>query len=219
MEEEHKTWRLEKPPPGFKVIGNQWVYHVKRDATGAINHYRARLVILGNRQRPGVDFFETYAPVAKMASIRIVLAMSACLNLEIHQVDVKSAYLNGEFEANEVIYMKIPQGIKLMDDPTLALHLLYPLYGLCQSGCQWYKKLWEILRDKLRMNCCEVDQAVFFRSEESGLIVIVVHVDDLTIVTSTLELMNEVKDGLKRRLRITDQGEIHWILRISVWRN
>jgi hypothetical protein len=225
MEEEHnalevhKTWRLEKPPPGFKVIGNQWVYHVKRDAAGAINRYRARLVILGNHQRPGIDCFDTYAPVAKIASIRVVLAMAARHDFEIHQIDVKSAYLNREFEANEVIYMKVPQGLKLTNDPSLALRLLRPLYGLRQSGRQWYKKLWEILRDELRMNRCEVDQAVFFRSEETGLIVIVVHVDDLTIVTSTLALMEEVKEGLKKRLRITDQGEIHWILGISIKRD
>jgi hypothetical protein len=70
-------------------------------------------------------------------------------DFEIHQIDVKSTYLNGEFEANKVIYMKVPQGLKLTNDPFLALCLLHLLYGLHQSSHQWYKKLWEILRDEL----------------------------------------------------------------------
>jgi hypothetical protein len=133
--EEHKTWRLEKPPPGANVIGNRWVFVVKRDAGGAVDHHHAWLVAQGFSQIPGVDYFDTYAPVAKLASIRVVLALAMRYDFEIHQVDVKSAYLNGEFEENEVIYMKQPIGLHLTDDKSLALHLLHPLYGLKQSGC------------------------------------------------------------------------------------
>ena len=103
---------------------------MKRDAGGAITRHRARLVAQGFSQVPGVDFFDTYAPVARLASIRVVLAMAARNDMEIHQVDVKSAYLNGEFEEKEVIYMKQPPGATLTEDKTLALRLLQPLYGL-----------------------------------------------------------------------------------------
>lgn len=217
--ESHGTWRLEEPPSGTNVVGCRWVFVVKRDASGAINRYRARLVAQGFSQIPGVDFFDTYAPVAKLASARTVLAFAARYDFEIHQVDVKSAYLNGEFEENEVIYMRLPPGLNLTSNPRLALRLLKPLYGLRQSARHWYRKFWKILRELLRMKQCDVDQAVFFRVEGKDLIIIVTHVDDLTIVTSTVTLMNEVKTQLQKELKITDLGELHWILGIAVKRD
>ena len=225
MEEEHtalaahRTWKLEKPPPGANIVGCRWVFRLKQDASGAIVRYRARLVAQGYSQVPGVDFFDTYAPVANLASIRVVLALAARNDFEIHQIDIKSAYLNGEFEKNEVIYMKLPPGLDLTQDRSLVLRLLRPLYGLRQSGRHWYRKLWQILRDALRMRRCEVDQAVFYRVEGAAVIVIVAHVDDLTIVTSSSALMGEVKSKLSKSLKITDLGEIHWILGISVHRD
>jgi hypothetical protein len=130
-----------------------------------IVHYCARLVAQGFSQIPGVDFLETYAPVAKMASMRVLFAMAARHNFEIHQVDVKGAYLNGEFEEGEVIYMRLPPGINLTDDKTLVLRLLKPIYGLCQSGRHWYRKFSSVLMGPLQMKRCEVDQAVFYRVE------------------------------------------------------
>jgi hypothetical protein len=217
--EAHGTWRLEKPPLGTNVIGSRWVFVAKRDALGAVVRHRARLCAQGCSQVPGVDFFDTYAPVAKLASIRVALAMAARHDHEIHQVDVKSAYLNGEFDEHEVIYMRLPPGLKLTKEKGLALRLLRPLYGLRQSGRHWYRKLSQILKDFLRMERCEVDQAVFFRCEGDTLIVIVAHVDDLTITASSKALMEEVKTQLNKALKITDQGEIHWILGISVQRD
>ncbi|TFY51058.1 hypothetical protein EVJ58_g10760 [Rhodofomes roseus] len=190
--EAHGTWRLERPPPGAK---------------------RGQLSI------PGVDFFDTYAPVAKMASIRTLLAFAARHDFEVHQVDVKSAYLHGEFEENEVIYMSLPPGVKLTEDKTLVLRLLRPLYGLRQSARHWHKKLLRVLQDRLRMSQCDVDQAVFFRAEKGSLIAMGVHVDDLTIVTSGNLLMDEVKENLRRDFEITDEGPIHWILGLAVERN
>jgi Reverse transcriptase (RNA-dependent DNA polymerase) len=132
------TWRLEKPPPNVNIVGCRWTFVMKHDASDAIARYRARLIAQGFSQVPGVDFFETYAPVAKMASMCLLLAMSARLDLEIHQIDIKSAYLNGEFKEGEIIYMRLPPGIHLTDDKSLVYRLLKPLYGLHQSGRHWY---------------------------------------------------------------------------------
>ncbi|PIL23016.1 hypothetical protein GSI_14323 [Ganoderma sinense ZZ0214-1] len=215
----HGTWRLEHPPPGTNVVSCRWVFHAKKDASGNISRYHARLVARGFSQIPGTDFFDTYAPVAKTASIRTVLALAARLDLEIHQVDVKSAYLNGEFDDNEVIHMSVPLGANLTDDPTLALRLLCPLYGLRQSARHWYKKLRQVLEELLDMKTCDVDQAVFYHVEGTDLIIIVVHVDDLTIVASCVALVVRVKAKLREAFEISDEGEIHWILGFAVIRD
>lgn len=217
--EAHGTWRLEKPPLGANVVSCRWVFHAKKDASGNVYRYRARLVARGFSQVPGVDFFDTYAPVAKTASIRTALAFAARHDFEVHQLDVKSAYLNGEFEEHEAIWMAQPPGAQLTKDKTLALRLLRPLYGLKQSARHWHKKLLRILQEKLRMSQCDVDQAVFFRADGADLIVIVVHVDDLTVVASTIALILEVKTKLREAFEISDEGEIHWILGFAVERD
>ena len=122
--------------------------------------------------------------------------MSACHNFEIHQVDIKSAYLNGEFEEGNVIYMCLPPGVHLTDDKTLICHLLKPLYGLRQSGRHWYKKLSSVLMGSLQMRKCEVDQAVFYCVEEESMVMLAVHVDDCSVMASSIELVKEVKAGL-----------------------
>ena len=212
----HSTWQLERPPPGTNVVSCRWVFHAKKDASSNISRYRARLVAWGFSQIPGTNFFDTYAPVAKTASICTVLAFATRHDLEVHQVDVKSAYLNGEFDNNKVIFMSVPPGADLTDDPTLALHLLRPLYGLRQSAWHWYKKLCQVLEELLEMKTCDVDQAVFYHVEGTDLIIIVVHVDDLMIAASCVALIVHVKAKLREAFTISDEGEVHWILGFAV---
>lgn len=100
--------------------------------------------------------------MAKMASIRTILALSARYDYKIHQVNIKNVFLNGQFGENEVIYMQLPQGIKLTNENGKVLELMKPIYGLCQSACHWYTKLWGVLKRRLKMKCCEVDQAIFY---------------------------------------------------------
>ena len=90
------TWELAKAPPGANIVGSKWVFRAKKDAAGNVVHYKARLVTQGFSQVPGVDYFDTFAPVAKLALIQSVLAIAAAENLELHQIDIKGAYLNGE---------------------------------------------------------------------------------------------------------------------------
>jgi hypothetical protein len=154
-----------------------------------------------------------------MASIRTVLALSARYNYEIHQVDIKNAFLNGEFQENEVIYMKLPQGLRLTNEKGKVLELLRPIYGLKQSVPPWYTSLWNALSRRLKMELCDVDQAVFHMWKAGDLIVIVVHVDDLTIVTSLVALMDHVKEQLKKDFKYSDMGKLHWILGFEVKRD
>jgi Reverse transcriptase (RNA-dependent DNA polymerase) len=213
------TWRLKKLPPNMNIIGCHWTFVVKCNASGVIVRYHTCLIAQGFSQVPGVDFFETYALVAKMASMRSLLAMSACYDFEIHQIDIKSAYLNGEFEEGEIIYMHLPPGIHLTDDKSLVCCLLKPLYGLHQSGRHWYQKLWSVLMGALQMKKCKVDQAVFYRAEEEKLMMLAVHMDDCLVMASLVELEKEIKTELCRVFDISDLGEINWILGIAVKRD
>jgi hypothetical protein len=106
----HNTYRLAKLPLGRRAVGYKWVFKTKRDATGSITHYKARLVAQGYTQRKGLDFQETFAPVARMTSQRIVIATAAAKGLELFQIDIKNAYLNGEIDTD--IYMKQPVGFE-----------------------------------------------------------------------------------------------------------
>ena len=149
----------------------------------------------------------------------MVLALAACYNHKIHQVDVKNVFLNGKFEDNETIHMRLPPGIEIMKEDGKVLKLSKLLYGLRQSARHWYSHLWRILCEGLCMKQCEVDQAAFYRCEEGNLIIIIAHVDDLTIITSSMELIEEVKGVLRMAFKILDMGEIHWILGFSVERD
>ena len=213
------TWELVDPPAGVNIVGSKWVFRTKKDAAGNVVHHKARLVAQGFLQVPGVDYFDTYAPVAKFASIRTVLALAARLDLELHQIDIKGAYLNSELNDKEAIYMCQPPGYA---DPALPCHVCHlhkTLYGLKQSGRQWYQKLVEILVKNLGFKLCEVDQAVFIKRGDKTVIIIVVHVDDCTIAASSLSLVIELKVQIRNHVEITDLGELHWLLGIEVMRN
>jgi len=160
-----------------------------------------------------------HTPVACMALIRTVLAYAAHYDMELHQVDVKSTYLNGEFEEKEVIHMHLPPGLTFTNNSQLTFWLLCPLYGLCQSGQYWYHKLLKILQETLGMQTCNVDQAVFYCIQDDSLIVTVVHIDDLTITTTSTKLMMIVKAALTKHVQLTKGRELHWVLGIKVEHN
>jgi transposase InsO family protein len=213
------TWRLEHAPPGAIVIGSKWVFKAKKDASGKVVRYKARLVAQGFSQVEGVDYFDTYTPVARLPSSRAIIAMANRLGLELHQVDIKGAYLNGELTADEVLYMRHPPGYR-EDTSGRVLRLLKSLYGLKQAGRRWYQKFVSIL-GSLGFSQCKVDQAVFYKHSKSPtvLIVIAVHVDDCTIAANNSAAVNALKAGLRKHVEVTDLGELHWMLGIEVRRD
>ena len=214
------TWTLVEPPPGANIVGSKWVFRVKKDAVGNIVRKKARLVAQGFSQVPGIDYFDTYAPVARLSSIRTILALAARNDMELHQIDIKGAYLNGELTDDEAIYMRQPPGYASKDHPNHVCRLLKTLYGLKQAGRRWYQKLVQILVDELKFTRCEVDQAVFFKREDDGkLSVVAVHVDDCTIAASSLALVEDLKRRMSEHVEITDMGELHWLLGIEVKRD
>ncbi len=218
MLRETETWTLVEPPEGANVVGSKWVFRAKKDAAGNVVRYKARLVAQGFSQVPGVDYFDTYAPVARLALIRAILALAAAQDMEIHQIDIKGAYLNGKLTSEEKIFMRQPPGYAA--DPRLVCRLQKTLYGLKQSGRRWYQHLVEILVDDMGFKRCEVDQAVFHKRSEDGkaLTVVMVHVDDCTIAATSPSLIADFKSRVAGHVDITDLGELHWLLGIEVRR-
>ena len=178
------TWRIVPKPEGVNIVGSKWVFRLKKDVNGNVTSHRARLVAQGFTQVHGIDFDDTFAPIARMVSIRTVLALAARHDWEIHQVDVKSAYLYGELNEDEVIYMKPPPGdIRICSDKHI-LRLQKALYGLKQSGRRWYQVLRKILGE-IGLTRSEHNHAVFYRHENGVLTtVLLAHVDDFTIAAA-----------------------------------
>jgi hypothetical protein len=138
------TWTLEQVPPGTNIIGSKWVFKAKKDASGKVIHYKARLIVQGFNQVEGVDYFDTHVPVARLPSSHAVIVMASWLGLKLHQVNIKGAYLNSELTADEVLYMHHPPGY-CEDSSGCVLRLHKSLYRLKQASQWWYQKFTQIL--------------------------------------------------------------------------
>ena len=208
------TWKLEDLPKGRETVGCKWVFDIKHDHEGKISRYKARLVAQGYSQIPGMDYFETFAPVVRHDSLRAMLAIAAIQDLEIRQLDIKGAYLNGDLQ--EEIYMRQPEGF---DDRSGRVCRLYKtLYGLKQSGREWNRKLNKRLTE-LGFSRNEVDHCVYVRERDGETATITVWVDDLLVFTKTVEEGNELARDLKNKFEVNDIGEPKMIIGIEINRD
>ena len=135
------TWELVDLPPSSKAIGCKWVFRKKYHTNGTLNTFKARLVAKGYRQKEGIDYFDTFAPMARINSIRILFALASIHDLYVHQMDMKTAFLNGDL--NEEIYMEQPEGFVLPGNEHKVCKLVKSLYGLKQAPKQWHHKFME----------------------------------------------------------------------------
>ena len=220
MLEAAEMWVLKEPPSRANIISSKWVFKAKKDAAGIIARLKARLVTQGFSQIGGVDYDNTYTPVAQLASFRAIIAMANRLGLELHQVDIKGAYLNSELNEDEVLYMQFPPSYKPCDMGNHMPQLKKTLYGRKQSRQCWYQKPSSIF-ESLGFQKCSVDHTVFYKSDKdkNEVTVVVVHIDDCTITTSNLHLIEEFKAGLRKHVEVTDLSELHWMLGIKIKQN
>ena len=130
----NNTWILADLPPGSKPIGCKWIFKKKMKVDGTIDKFKARLVAKGFTQKEGIDYFNTYAPVARISTIRVLIALASIYKFEIHQMDVKTAFLNGELD--EEIYMQQPEGFIVQGQEHKVCKLVKSLYGLKQAPKQ-----------------------------------------------------------------------------------
>ena len=154
------TWEVIDRPYGCKPVGCKWVFKKKLRPDGTIEKYKARLVAKGYTQKEGEDYFDTYSPVARLTTIHVLLSLAASRDLLVHQMDVKTAFLNGELE--EEIYMDQPDGFVEKDQEGKVYKLLKSLYGLKQAPKQWHEKFDKILTST-NFVVNEADKCVYYR--------------------------------------------------------
>ena len=213
-----KTWIVVKRPKDRNVVDSKWVLRLKKDSEGKIDKHKARVVAKGFTQVEGVDYYETFAPVARLASIRTVLAIATRNEWKIDTFDFHSAFLNGEFDENEEIYMEQPPGYEEKNKKEYVLRLLKTIYGLKQSSRKWYEIICRLMAG-LGFARSESDPAVFHWHEGDNRMVIVVHVDDCTIVGNSQELIDDCKRKINAKYAMTDLGPTSWVLGIKITRN
>ncbi|GAW04208.1 copia-like polyprotein [Lentinula edodes] len=171
--------------------------------------------ILTSKWIPDVDYFpdETFASVTKLAAARAILSTGAEQNMFIHQMDVKSAYLYSKLDDNEQIYMKAPPGVDIEVKAGQVLKLKLALYGLKQAGRRWYMRFREIMTS-VGLTRSNFDHAIFYRTDP--FCIIFIHVDDMTMLTKTMAVMDTLKKKIRDQIEVVDSGEIHWANSFSV---
>ena len=176
------TWEVVDLPPGNKPIGYKWIFKKKLKVDGTIDKYKVRLVAKGYRQKEGLDYFDIYSPVSRITSIRMLIAIAAIKNLEIHQMDVKTVFLNGELE--EEIYMEQPEGFIVKGQENKVCRLVKSLYGLKQAMKQWHEKFdHTMLTNGFKINeCDECDKCVYVKSDDNSYAIVCLYVDDMLIL-------------------------------------
>jgi hypothetical protein len=212
----NQVWDLVDLPPGRKAIGNKWVLKIKRKADGSIERYKARLVAKGYTQKEGVDYEETFSLVVRFVSVRLILAIVANLNLELYQMDVKTAFLNGELD--EEIYMDQPIGFVAKGQERKMCKLKRSIYGLKQSSRQWYLRFHQaILLNGFTM--IEEDHCVYTKRSKGSFIILSLYVDDILLAGNDAEMIITTKEWLSSNFEMKDMGEADYILGVKIFRD
>ena len=202
-------------PPGKKALGSKWVYKIKYHSDGSIERYKARLVVFGNHQTEGLDYNETFAPVAKMVTIRAFLAIAASKNWELHQMDVHNAFLHGDL--SEEVYMKLPPGFQ-SDSSTQVCRLRKSLYGLKQAPRCWFAMLVSALK---AYGFCQSysNYSLFTYTKERIQINVLVYVDDLILSGNDSAAIQHFKFYLSTCFHMKDLGALKYFLGLEVARS
>ncbi len=208
------TWSLVEKPKEAKVLPCKWIFTLKAEADGS-KRKKARLVIGGHRQREGIDYQETFAPVVKYQSVRTLLALATYHDWYVHQMDFVTAFLNAEVDVQ--LYMQQPPGYE--DGTPKVCRIQKGLYGLKQAPRGWNQKLNEIMK-KFKFEKNPADDSVYIKHMESNLkIIVAVYVDDLIIISNNLEEIEVFKKGIKKLYNVKDLGELSLILGMRWKRN
>ncbi|UYV83660.1 hypothetical protein LAZ67_23001938 [Cordylochernes scorpioides] len=205
---------LVDPPKNKNIIGNRWVFRKKFRADGSIERYKARLVAKGYSQKYGIDYEETFAPVVRHSTIRTVLALAVEYDLLVHQMDVQSAFLNGDVK--EEIYMTQPENFESKKYPRRVCKLKKAIYGLKQAGMTWHAKLDSVLKE-MGLEQMKTDNCVYIKREE-GVLLVAIYVDDMIVAAEEESPLICFKESMKKLFKINYLGALNYCLGIRVQR-
>ena len=211
--ERNKVWTLVPKPTNRSIIGTKWVFKNKKDEEGNVVRNKARLVAKGYTQQEGLDYGETYAPVARLESIRMLLAFASHKRFKLYQMDVKSAFLNGYIQ--EEVYVSQPDGFQ---HPTLTNHvykLHRALYGLKQAPRAWYGRLSTFLIENGFKRGVK-DTTLFIKENENAILLVQIYVDDIIFGSTNESLAKEFSKLMSKEFEMSMMGELTFFLGLQI---
>jgi hypothetical protein len=209
----NKTWHLVPPQKGWNLIDCKWVYKVKQKADGSLDRYKARLVAKGFKQRYGVGYEDTFSPIIKPVTIRVVLSMAVSKGWSLHQLNVQNAFLHGYLD--EEVYMRQPPGY---EDKTRAIYVCKldkAMYGLKQAPRAWFSRLSSKVVD-LGFIASKADSSLSFFNKGGVIIFVLIYVDDIIVASSTPNATEVLLKQLDQEFALKDLGELSYFLGIEV---
>ncbi|GKA73614.1 retrovirus-related pol polyprotein from transposon TNT 1-94 [Tanacetum coccineum] len=207
-----QVWELVPCLDKVMLIKLKWIYKVKTDEFGGVLKNKARLVAQGFRQEEGIDFEESFAPVARIEAIRIFVANAANKNMMIFQMDVKTAFLNGELK--EEVYVSQPEGFVDQDNPSHVYKLKKALYGLKQAPRAWYDMLSSFLISQ-HFSKGAVDPTLFTRKAGNDLLLVQIYVDDIIFASTNTALCNEFANLMTTKFKMSMMGQMSFFFSIT----
>jgi hypothetical protein len=207
----NNTWDMVDLPPGKSVVGCKWVYKIKTCSNGTVDRYKARLVARGFTQEYGVDYEETFAPVARLTSVRALLVVATSRHWSLCQMDVKNAFLNGDL--SEEVYMQLPPG--LSHSTNKVCRLRQALYGLKQAPRAWFAKFSTTI-SRLGYSISPYHSALFIRRTDRGTILLLLYVDDMIITGDDITGIQELKQFLSQHFEMKDLGPLNYFLGLEI---
>jgi hypothetical protein len=207
------TWTLVPPPKHQNIVDCKWLFRIKRNPDGTIARYKARLVAKGFTQCPGIDFKETFAPVVKPQTIKIILTIALTKGWQMHQLDVNNAFLQGSL--NEDVYMAQPPGLKDSHHPTYVCKLHKAIYDLRQAPRAWHDALKTFITSH-GFTTSQSDPSLFIYASGTILAYFLVYVDDLLLTGNDASFLNHFIQSLSNRFSLKHMGTPHYFLGIEL---
>ncbi|KAH9717278.1 hypothetical protein KPL71_021758 [Citrus sinensis] len=214
--ERNNVWELVPNPEHQSIIGTKWVFRNKMDESGVVVRNKARLVAQGYNQEEGIDFDETFAPVARLESIRMLLAYACHKDFILYQMDVKSAFLNGYIM--EEVYVKQPPGFENEKFPDHVYKLSKALYGLKQAPRAWYDRLKNFLLDN-DFSMGKADTTLFVKHKNQDILIVQIYVDDIIFGSTNELLCKDFSSYISQEFEMSMMGELKYFFGLQIKQN